>query len=123
MVETRVVAMDAQAHFPALDPSQARALLEQLLEALASGMRAPLPIARKTAFTRLQAEHEGRDAGTAARLSYDRDDAGQRFAEVDEDAYLQRAWPAFESMLEAGFERWLPLYRAVAQHVRWEDGA
>ena len=122
-VDTRVVAMDAQPYFPALDPMQARALLDQLLHALATGMRAPLPIARKTAFAWLQAEHEGRDAGAAARLSYDHDEAGQRYAEVDEDPYLQRAWPAFGHMLEAGFEHWLAPYRALAQHVRWEDGA
>jgi len=121
-VQTRVIAMDAQPYFPALDPAQARAVLDELLDALRHGMRAPLPLARKTAFAWLQAEHDGRDAAAAARQCYDRDDSGQRHAEVDEDAYLQRAWPTLQAMLDAGFERWLPLYRALAQNVRWEDG-
>lgn len=122
-VETRIVALDAQPRFPALPPDIARQWLDDLLGALAAGMRAPLPIARKAAFAWIQGEREGKDAVAAARQCYDRDESGQRIAEVEEDPYLQRAWPTFQAMLDAGFARWLPPYRALADALHTGDDA
>ncbi|MFC4764941.1 exodeoxyribonuclease V subunit gamma [Dyella koreensis] len=117
-LQTRIVGIDAQPWLPAMEQALAASLLDALLHAVVNGMCAPLPIARKTAFAWLQAENEGKDTFAAARLSYDRDDAAQRAGEVDEDPYLQRAWPSFQAMHEAGFENWLPLYRPLAAHVQ-----
>jgi exodeoxyribonuclease V gamma subunit len=122
-IETRIVATDAQPYFPALPPDAARQLLNDLLGMLRTGMRAPLPVARKTAFAWLQAEREGKDAVAAARQCYDRDDGGQRIAEIEEDAYLQRAWPAFQAMLDRGFAQRLAPYRALAEALRTGEPA
>jgi len=122
-LETRIVGIDAQLCLPVLEPASAASLLDALLHAVMTGMRSPLPIARKTAFAWLQAESEGKDAAAAARLCYDSDDAGQRGGEVDEDPYLQRAWPHFQAVQLAGFEAWLPLYRPLAGHLQQGDDA
>ncbi|WP_266167866.1 exodeoxyribonuclease V subunit gamma [Dyella subtropica] len=120
-VQTRIIGLDAQPVLPTLPPEHAASLLDTLLDALRDGMQSPLPIGRKTAFAWLQAERDGKDALSAAKLSYDSDEAGQRIGEVDEDAYLQRAWPNFHSMHQAGFEHWLSLYRPLAEAVRQEE--
>jgi exodeoxyribonuclease V gamma subunit len=72
-----------------------------------------LPIARRSVFAWLAAAEDSKDPAKAAALSYDGSDYGPGPGEVRQDPYLARAWPSFEMLQQAGFERWLSLYRPL----------
>ncbi|MEW9573044.1 exodeoxyribonuclease V subunit gamma [Rhodanobacter sp. Si-c] len=109
---------DAVLTLPPLAPATAACHLDALCAAIQAGMRAPLPIARKTAFAWLQAAADGKDAETAARRRYDHSEGGFGHGEVDEDACLAREWPDFTQLHAAGFEHWLHLYAPLTDAVR-----
>ncbi|WP_266156606.1 exodeoxyribonuclease V subunit gamma [Dyella silvatica] len=112
-MQTQLIAVDAQPLLRELSRADACAALDELLLALHQGMAAPLPLARKTAFAYLQAERDEEDPLAAARLAYDGDAAGYRQGELQEDAYLARAWPRFDALLQAGFIDCLAAYRRL----------
>jgi len=111
-----------------LDTADAQYHLGALLAAFAAGLRAPLPLARKTAFAWLQVEAANAKAppdkqksaaaladATAAVASrhYDHSDGEHGRGEVDEEPALARSWPDFAALRAAGFEDWLHLYRPL----------
>ncbi|MHA6203972.1 exodeoxyribonuclease V subunit gamma [Dyella soli] len=112
-LQTRVIGRDAQVVLRVLDAAEATAWADDLLAALSDGMRAPLPIARKTAFAWLQNAKDEDKAGKQAQLAYEGSGFGAAPGEVEEDPCLARAWPSFARMQAAGFEDWLRLYRPL----------
>ncbi|HEX8777792.1 MAG TPA: exodeoxyribonuclease V subunit gamma, partial [Rhodanobacter sp.] len=128
---TCIVAPDALVQLPPLDAAEAKHHLDALLAAVAEGMRAPLPIARKTAFAWLltEAANQGlppekqKNPYANARKRYDHDEGEHGHGEVDEEPALARTWPDFAAMHGAGFERWLHLYRPLLDAARVLDDA
>lgn len=120
-MSTRVIGIDAQLLLPTIARDAATRWLDELLAALRDGMNAPLPLARRTAFAWLQAGDEDK-ARSQAQAAYEGNSFAKRRGELDEDAYLARAWPSFEALLAGGFERRLALYRPLqATAIRDED--
>ncbi|MCW8808165.1 MAG: exodeoxyribonuclease V subunit gamma [Rhodanobacter sp.] len=112
-MQTQLIGIDAQPTLAALPREQATQLLDALLTALREGMQSPLPIARRSAFAWMDAADSGKDPRKAATACYDGSDFGQSVGERGQDACLLRAWPDFQSLHQAGFEAWLPLYRPL----------
>ena len=119
---TWLVGPDAAYRLAPLAADEADRWLAVLAKAWAQGMRAPLPTARKTAFAWIVAEDAGKDGALAAERSYGPRDFGGG-GEVVEDAYLARSFPSFALLHDAGFERWLELYRPLVDHLEREDAA
>jgi exodeoxyribonuclease V gamma subunit len=118
---TCIVAPDALVQLLPLDVATAKHHLDDLLAAFATGMTTPLPIVRKSAFAWLQVEAANQGAGPdkqkdpfvhASRV-YDHSDGPHGHGEVDEEPALARRWPDFATLHDAGFERWLHLYRPL----------
>jgi len=87
------------------------------------GMSRPLPLACKTAFAWLSREE---DPASAALEEYE--GGYNRAGEVQQDAYLARAFPDFAALLAdqagGGFEHWLGLvYAPLWQTWRQGEGA
>ena len=123
LMQTRLIGIDAQPTLQALAPDEAADMLDQLLATLHAGMRAPLPVARKTAFAWLLAgTDEKKDAATVAARRFDGDDYGHAAGERGEDACLARAWASFADMQAHGFEAWLGPYRALFDNVILTQG-
>jgi len=120
---TYVMAADAGVVMRALDRHDATAQLDVLMAALKTGMQAPLPIARRTAFAWLLAGKADKDTTTAATQSYDHTESnwGGSAGDVQRDAYLARTWSDFASLHAAGFEQWLGLYRLLLEATHEED--
>jgi len=109
-----LVGPEGTVELPPIPQVKALAWLEDLIQAWYQGMQAPLPVACKTAFAWLG---QG-DALAEYQGGYNRP------GEVEQDAYLGRAFPRFEQLLGAangrGFEYWAkrlyqPLWR-TARH-------
>ncbi|WP_267224028.1 exodeoxyribonuclease V subunit gamma [Dyella silvae] len=115
-LRTRIIGQDAHLTLSPLTQTDATALLDALLDAMQNGMRAPLPLARKTAFAWLQQADDEDKAIKAAQLTYEGSDFGG-VGEVREDACLARAWPDFAAMRAGGFLSWLALYRPLMDAV------
>nr|WP_240147765.1 exodeoxyribonuclease V subunit gamma [Luteibacter yeojuensis] len=118
-IETRYVGPDGTIVMPPLrmDAAQERLLL--VVRMWREGMRRPLPIALRTALAWL-GEDEAR-AETAARTAYGPAAPGTRIpGEVDNDAYLRRAFPQFGALLASGFVDWLPAYADFLDALRVE---
>jgi exodeoxyribonuclease V gamma subunit len=126
---SHIVGPDATLALPALPADTARAHLDELCAALRAGMQSPLPIARKTAFAWLRVEAANQEDGDGklkdpaqvARQCYDHASHQHGHGEVDDDACLQREWPDFAALHDAGFENWLHLYRPLLAVAR-NDG-
>jgi exodeoxyribonuclease V gamma subunit len=101
-----LVGPDGVLELPPVAEAAALDWLADLIHAWRQGMRQPLPVACRTAFAWLAegdplAEYQG---------GYNRP------GEVEQDPCLARAYPRFESLLEAGFEDWAGrLYRPLWQ--------
>ncbi|MDY1548092.1 exodeoxyribonuclease V subunit gamma [Luteibacter sahnii] len=116
-LETRYVGPDATVVMTPLDPGTANAMLGVLVGLWRQGMTGPLPVALKTALAWLAGDAD--DAARRARATYD--GAGDRSrGEVDGDPYLLRAWPDFDTMLDAGFMDVLAPYRDFLAALRVE---
>lgn len=113
-MQSQIIGADAQPLLRELPRDEAAAHLDQLLRAMHSGMQAPLPIARKTAYAWLRSE---KNPMNAARDCYEGNPFAHAPGELGEDPCLARAWPSFEALLAGGFEHWLPLYQALADAV------
>lgn len=116
-VETRYIGPDATIVLAPIPPDIAMAMLETVLRAWREGMRAPVPVAVRTALAALAAPAEG--VLPAARVAYEGIHDRTR-GEVDGDPYLTRAWPNFESMELAGFVDRLQPYRDFIGALRVE---
>ncbi|WP_430390910.1 exodeoxyribonuclease V subunit gamma [Dyella sp. 20L07] len=122
-MQTRVIGQDAQVVLRALDTDEAHRWFDALLDALCIGMCAPLPLARKTVFAWLQHSDDEEKARKQAQLVYEGSGFGPGRGEVDDDAYLARAWPSFGALLAGGLEQWLDLYRPLMAVASLEDVA
>ncbi|WP_374090718.1 exodeoxyribonuclease V subunit gamma [Methylomicrobium lacus] len=117
-LHTLVIAADGVLEIPPIEPAEAYAHLQTILEAYHQGMRAPLPVACKTAFAWLAAPPE--QAREKARAKYEGDDWNP--GEAAYDAYLARFFPTFAGLTDAGnpgFEFWTEaLYRPVFEQIK-----
>ncbi|UXI68666.1 exodeoxyribonuclease V subunit gamma [Tahibacter amnicola] len=121
---SQLVAPDRSACLEPLPQAVAQALLNDLLAAMRLGMRAPLPLACKTAFAWLAAAAKGEgDAAVAAALRYNRSSYDGSRGECEEDPYLARSFPEFEALLRQGFEAWLGIYRPLFERLQWAEVA
>lgn len=106
-VTTVIVSKVGVVEFAPVAPDVAHAYLVALLAAWDEGSRRPLPLAVKTAFAwlrRLPETFDGSRAGVpaeawdAARLAYD--GAARAPGERETNAYLRRAFPDFDALVE-----------------------
>jgi len=111
-----VVGPDGYVELRRLETATAKAWLEDLAQAWQEGLARPLPLPCKTAFAWLGGGEE------AARAEYE--GGYNRVGEGMQDAYLARAFPGFEQVMEdqqTGFEHWLErVYRPLWQ--TWQGG-
>jgi exodeoxyribonuclease V gamma subunit len=117
-LETRYIGPDATVVLAPIDAGHAMRMLETLVSAWLEGMRAPLPVAVRTALAALATASPG-DAIAAARRTYDGVHERSR-GEVDGDPYLLRAYPDFAALEQAGFEHGLQPYRDFIGSLRVE---
>ncbi len=127
---THIVASDASVQWQPLDVATAKAHLDALLAAMATGLRTPLPIGRKTAFAWLQTETaagnkkkpDSKRIATAIKAAancYDGNTYGEhKRGEVEYEPSLKRHWSHFSALYEAGFTNWLHLYRPLLDLTR-----
>ncbi|MCQ8103143.1 exodeoxyribonuclease V subunit gamma [Methylomonas sp. SURF-2] len=117
-VQSLIAAADGIISIQALPQEQALACLQSLLEAWLQGMRAPLPVACRTAFAWLNAPED--KATETAQTQYDGDEWNS--GEVDFDPYLGRFFPDFASLYPsdaANFEHWANLlYRPLCLNIK-----
>jgi exodeoxyribonuclease V gamma subunit len=111
-LQSRIIGADTSLVLKPLDPDDALMCLNAMLSSLREGMRMPLPIARKTAFAWLQNLDDPEKARKQAQLAYEGSGFGG-VGEVQEDAYLARAWPRFDALEAGGFHHWLALYQPM----------
>ncbi len=123
-LQTIVIASDSVIEISPIEQAQAYELLQLLVKSYYQGMRAPLPIACKTAFAWLSAPAE--TALEKAISKYQGDDWNK--GEVNYDAYLTRFFPAFShfNQTENGkdFSYWADkLYRPAFDHIKYYQTA
>ena len=107
------------------DPAEARERLREIIDAWHDGMRRPLPLAARSAFSWLRAcrdpvvDHE--KAYEAARSTYE---PGFNYkGECADSAYLSRAWPSFDALWADGEFRELTerLLRPLQEAIPMKD--
>jgi exodeoxyribonuclease V gamma subunit len=119
-VTTRVVAPGADVVLrPLPEGTDVAACLAPLVAAFEAGMRAPLPLARRSAMAWLRCladprGNEGKALGEAQR-SYDGTGFGNGTPPECTDPYLARMFSDFAALDGAGFTRWAPLLAPVVQ--------
>jgi exodeoxyribonuclease V gamma subunit len=118
-VQTLVTAHDAIISIPVMEAFEALAQLHSLVDAYYQGMKAPLPVACKSAFAWLVAPLD--KALEKAAACYEGDDWNK--GEVDYDAYQARFFPRFADLYhpqhEANFDYWADrLYRPVFDYIK-----
>ena len=113
---TRIIGVDATLVMHPLGTDDATMCLNALLACLREGMRMPLPVARKTAFAWLRNIDDPEQARKQALLAYEGSGFGG-VGEVQEDAYLARAWPRFDALEAGGFHHWLALYQPMIDAI------
>ncbi|MBS3800555.1 MAG: exodeoxyribonuclease V subunit gamma, partial [Thioalkalivibrio sp.] len=97
-VETRLLGLDTECRFRALDPATARAHLETLLAGWAAALERPLPLAAAVAGAWLRAEDQDQDPHAAA-LRVLQGDGYHEAGELARRPALARAWPDPEALL------------------------
>lgn len=118
-LQTRVIGSDTVIEIAPIVQAEAIAQLKTLVEAWYLGMQAPLPVACKTAFAWLIAAPD--KAMETAQAQYEGDDWNS--GEVDYDAYLERFFPRFSSLLavaaEPDFVTWTDtIYRPAFNQIK-----
>lgn len=110
---TFLVGPDTSARLKPLAAERAQQLLEILLAHYLQALAKPAPLACRTGLALLTAP-EDKDPLDVAAAAYI---GNSRFpGEGSSDRYLQRAWPDFDVLLEAGLERWAnALYRPLIE--------
>ncbi len=120
-LESYLIGSDAVIHIPCFsDPERAHALLSKIVEGWLEGLRAPLPVAPKTAFAFLRAKEgaEEKDAKSEYESGFN------RTGECERSPYLQRSFPTFEDLkastvAEKRFKEWLmELYAPLAAEIK-----
>ncbi len=110
---TFLVGPDTSARIRPLDADRAQQLLDEVLEYYLKALAQPAPLACRTGLALLNAPEDKDPIGAAANAY----EGNSRFpGEGTTDRYLQRAWPAFEPLLDAGLEAWAQaLYRPLIE--------
>ncbi len=110
---TFLVGPDTSAQIRPLDADRAQQLLDEVLEYYLKALAQPAPLACRTGLALLNAPEDKDPIGAAANAY----EGNSRFpGEGTTDRYLQRAWPAFEPLLDAGLEAWAQaLYRPLIE--------
>jgi len=121
-LQTRIIGVDGMLVLRPLDTDDALMCLNAMLACLREGMRMPLPISRKTAFAWLKDIDDPEKARKQALLAYEGSGFGA-VGEVQEDAYLARAWPRFDALEAGGFHHWLALYQPMLPAIVAGDSA
>ncbi|NOT10557.1 MAG: exodeoxyribonuclease V subunit gamma [Methylococcaceae bacterium] len=121
-LQTLVIASDGVITIPAIEQSEALTQLESLVDAYCQGMKAPLPVACKTAFAWLNSTPD--KALEKAAANYQGDDWNN--GEVRYDAYLTRFFPRFADLYRIdngeNFVYWASrLYRPVIDYIKNEN--
>jgi exodeoxyribonuclease V gamma subunit len=100
-LQSIIIGSDTVCYIPSLSIEQSTMYLRQLLESWQNGLQKPLSVAAKTAFAYLpEAELAN------AKLTYE-GNGFNSFGELGEDAYLQRFYPNFDSLISSKtFEVW-----------------
>ncbi|MCK9606454.1 MAG: exodeoxyribonuclease V subunit gamma [Methylomonas sp.] len=116
-VHSFIAAADSIITIQPLPQADAISHLQTLLESWRQGMRAPLPVACRTAFAWLNTSEE--KALETAQAQYDGDEWNP--GEVTYDTYLGRFFPSFASLYQtetAHFEHWATaLYQPLYRHL------
>ncbi len=122
-LQTLVIGSDTVIVCDPITQTEAIAQLKTLVGAWQLGMKAPLPVACKTAFTWLSAAPE--KAMDAAQVQYEGDDWNR--GEVAYDAYLGRFFPSFASLTSGAshdnFLEWTHLLYLSAFNQIKQQGA
>ncbi|NHI00528.1 exodeoxyribonuclease V subunit gamma [Oceanimonas sp. MB9] len=111
-----MVGEDTTLHGAALPQEDAQRIVQGWLNALQAGMTAPLPVAMKTAMSRLEQKDDAR-AEPAARKAYEGDGYHSQ-GERAESGALARQFPDFDVLNADGcFAAWSEqLYRPLLEH-------
>ena len=116
-VTTVVCTETGVAVFAALGAGQAQAIWQQLLRLWQQGMRAPLPIAARTAIAMLVQELP------EAQIATLYDDSYGGMGELQRWPDLARVFPTFDSLVGAGLEATAQeLYGPMLEHVKQVNG-
>ena len=119
--------LDNHVVFNPLSVDEARAALKRLVTAYQAAWQRPLSVACKTAWAYLQAQMKNArmEAGAAGKEPKDPHEVAEPFftggfhltGEVEDSAYLARAFADYED-IEEGLEQWAePIYGDLARHV------
>ncbi|MGR9052925.1 MAG: exodeoxyribonuclease V subunit gamma [Gammaproteobacteria bacterium] len=122
-VWTLAAAADTGIEIEPIEPAEAIALLQILIEAYDLGIESPLPVAVRSAFALLLAPSP-EQAESKARLKYEGNDSIG--GEVAYDAYLARFFPSFDDLKGGGgdndFAFWAErLYGPAVAHIKSYD--
>jgi exodeoxyribonuclease V gamma subunit len=122
-LQTRVIGSDTVLEIAPIAQTETQEQLKALVEAWHQGMRAPLPVACKTAFAWLGVSNNAMDT---AQAKYEGDDWND--GEVDYDAYLERFFPSFASLTpeaaQEGFVEWTnTLYLSAFTQIKQQQSA
>ncbi len=110
---TFLVGPDTSARIRPLAAERAQQLLDEVLARYLQALAQPASLACRTGLALLSAP-EGKDPIEVAANAYE---GNSRFpGEGATDRYLQRAWPEFDALLDAGLEDWAEaLYRPLIE--------
>jgi len=102
-VTTVVISRKGRVEFGPRDPAEARQRLQEIVAAWHDGMRRPLPLAAKTAFAWLRASFAPQfDEAKAKKAARDAYEGNFVQGELEQSAYLARAFPTFEDLWSDG---------------------
>lgn len=116
-----LLGLDGVVELPPLPRERARELLQDLVQVWRSAWTQPLPLGCKTAWAWLQAQDGGgSDPHEAARKAFE--GSYQRSGELQESAYLQRAFDDYDA-IQDDLPDWAQrLYGPLQRHLRLRDG-
>ncbi len=113
-VESRLVGVDGTFLLrPMTGQGEALGHLESLVMFLRKGMASPLPVGPKTAFAWLEYDQDEGIAFERAENAYFNERPGATGGEVEENQYLQFAYPSFADLDVAGFRTCVEIYRPL----------
>ncbi len=117
-VTTFLAGADTTVELESVPAEQAREYLQALGGTYRQALEGPLPVACKTAFRLLTSGKDNPEAEAATAYHGGHKQVGER----DQDACLQRAWPEFDALLDAGLrEQAEALYGPLIRHARLAD--
>lgn len=120
-VTTHILSPAGDVALEPVERSRAETLLQSLMADWLAAASAPIPAAPKAGFAWLAAQAGGKDSDKAAQGEYETQFKAP--GEVDQNPYLQRVYPDFESLLATGqWSEWVErLYKPLWSHVKNEE--